>query len=161
MPPAGRPSSYTPDMAEAICMRLAMGESLRAICADDDMPDKATVLRWVLVNPEFRDQYARARELQAEGLVDDIMEISDDGTNDWMERNSEPGEDIGWRVNGEHIQRSKLRIDSRKWFASKVLPKKYGEKQVVEHTDADGKSPFAALMELIAANGRPSPRSNS
>lgn len=143
-PKVGRPSDYSLETATIICNRLADGESLRAICVDDDMPDKSTVFRWLIANDPFRDQYARAREAQAEHLVDEILEISDDGTNDWMARRSEAekgaGVESGWVLNGEHVQRSRLRIDARKWFASKVAPKKYGEK--IETTLQGGDKPM-------------------
>jgi hypothetical protein len=124
----GRPSTYNAKIATAICMRLASGESLRAVCKDDDMPVASTVHLWVLKFPDFSEQYARARELQAETLVDEIIDISDDGSNDWMARNNADGQEIDRVVDHEHITRSRLRVDSRKWYASKVLPKKYGEK---------------------------------
>lgn len=129
----GRPSIYTPELAAEICARMAKGESLRGICESEHMPGDATVRGWALDDVNgFSAQYARARELQAHALVDEIMEISDDGTNDWMARRSEAekgaGVMTGWVVNGEHVNRSRLRVDSRKWFASKVLPKIYGEK---------------------------------
>lgn len=127
--PTGRPSSFLQATADTICDRLAKGESLRAICSDDNMPSKPTVLRWLSDDIQgFRAQYARARELQADHLVDEILEISDDGTNDYMERKGADGQSLGWQLNGEHVQRSRLRVDSRKWFASKVAPKKYGDK---------------------------------
>jgi hypothetical protein len=105
-----------------------MGESLRSICAGDDMPSAAVVFKWLASDkhPEFVEQYTRAREMQADTLFDDLLEIADDGSNDWMKRNAE--ENPGWVANGEHIQRSRLRIDARKWMASKLRPKKYGEK---------------------------------
>jgi hypothetical protein len=154
--PIGRPSDYTLETATIICNRLADGESLRAICVDDDMPNKSTVFRWLIVNDIFRDQYARAREAQAEHLVDEILEISDDGTNDWMERRTAslrraPGVDSGWVLNGEHVQRSRLRIDARKWFASKVAPKKYGEK--IETTLQGGDKPVAVSISWAATPG--------
>jgi hypothetical protein len=80
----------------------------------------------------FREQYARARESQADYYAEEIIQISDDGTNDWMERRSEAekgaGVDTGWVLNGEHVQRSRLRVDARKWYAGKLAPKKYGDK---------------------------------
>jgi hypothetical protein len=100
------------------------------------MPGKATVFRWLGANEEFRDQYARAREAQAEALADEIIDIADDGHNDWMERNQ--GDAAGWVQNGEAMQRSRLRVDARKWVASKLLPKKYGDKLDHEHK-VDGK----------------------
>lgn len=133
----GRPSDYTSETAHLICSRLAEGESLRSICREDDMPDKSTVLRWLDAHPAFRDQYARAREVQADTLADEILEIADDARNDWMQRNH--GEDDpGWVANGENIQRSRLRVDSRKWLASKLQPKKYGERLSTELTGANG-----------------------
>lgn len=136
----GRPSSFTQDVADEICTRIAAGESLRGICRDDNLPDAATVFRWLASNDEklngFREQYARARDIQADALVDEILEISDDATNDWMERNGK--DDEGYQLNGEHVQRSRLRVDSRKWFASKVAPKKYGDKLALGGDEALG-----------------------
>lgn len=143
----GRPSDYTPGVANIICGRLAEGESLRAICETEELPDKSTVFRWLSAHQDFRDQYARAREIQAETLVDEILEISDDARNDWMERNGDEGEAVGWRLNAEHVQRSRLRVDSRKWFASKVAPKKYGDRIQNEHSGPDG-GPIETVTEI-------------
>lgn len=133
-----RPSDYTPEIADIICGRLAEGESLRAVCETEDLPDKSTVFRWLASKPEFRDQYARAREIQAETLVDEILEISDDARNDYMAALGEGEDTLAYRLNGEHVQRSRLRVDSRKWFASKVAPKKYGDKVTQEVTGPEG-----------------------
>lgn len=131
-----RPSDYTAEMADTICERLAGGESLRSICAEEGMPSQSMVFRWLGQNEAFREQYAHAREAQADALFDDILEISDDGRNDWMARLGE--KDAGWAVNGEHIQRSRLRVDARKWMASKLAPKKYGDKLAIGGDDAAG-----------------------
>lgn len=136
MADTGRPSTYSDGLADNICERLSNGESLRAICSEDDMPDKSTVFRWLAANERFRDQYARAREAQADALFDDVLDIADNARNDWMERRGE--DDAGWVANGEHIQRSKLRIDARKWMAGKLAPKKYGEKLTQELSGPDG-----------------------
>lgn len=140
----GRPSSYTPELASAICERMAAGESLRSICRDEAMPKEATVRGWALDDREgFSAQYTRARELQALVIADELLEISDDGSNDWMVRNGKDGTP-GYELNGEHIQRSRLRADTRKWLLSKMLPKVYGDKlthagdpenPVVTHTE--------------------------
>ena len=61
-------------------------------------------------------------------MEDELLEIADDATNDWMEKRDRDGEAIGWMVNGEHIQRSRVRIDTRKWIMSKRAPKKYGDR---------------------------------
>lgn len=129
--PAGRPTDYTQETADIICERLADGESLRTICDDEDMPARSTVFRWLSLHKEFSDQYAHAKTVQAEVLADELISIADDGRNDWMERKNEDGENIGWRENGEALRRSVLRIDTRKWVAAKLLPKKYGEKIAV------------------------------
>ena len=143
----GRPLSFTDAVGDEICARIASGESLRKICSDTNMPDKATVFRWLL-NPKpeldnFRDQYTLARQMQAEGLADEIMEIADDGTNDYVLSNSEEGDLC--RVNPEAIGRSRLRVDTRKWYLGKVLPR-FKDKQE-EKQPADDLA--AALMSLI------------
>jgi hypothetical protein len=143
---SGRPSEFTPELADLICARLADGQSLRAICRADEMPDKSTVFRWLRSNLEFRDQYTRAKEESADALTDEMLEISDDATNDWMERHNEDGSNIGWQVNGEHIQRSRLRIETRKWLASKLKPKKYGDK-VALSGDSEG-DPIRTMSEI-------------
>lgn len=141
---AGRPTDYNQDLSDKICERIADGESLRTICSDDDMPNKATVFRWLAKFPAFSDQYARARDTQAEAIVDEILNIADDGTNDWMVRRNGDGENIGWQENGEALRRSVLRIDARKWMAGKLKPKKYGDK--VQHTGADGEGPVQVIF---------------
>ena len=134
----GRPSEFSQDIADRICAGLADGQSMRTVCAAEDMPDKSTVFRWLRTNKDFCDQYTRAKEESADALTDEMLEISDDATNDWMERHNEEGANVGWQVNGEHIQRSRLRIETRKWLASKLKPKKYGERVSTELTGPNG-----------------------
>lgn len=132
----GRPTSYSEEIALLICERLADGESLKAMCAEEDMPSRSTVFKW-LANPahkQFVDMYTRAREEQADALFDEIIAISDDGTNDWMEKKGSEGDVIGYIENGEALRRSALRIDARKWAAAKLLPRKYSEKFQVDNT---------------------------
>jgi len=109
-----------------ICGLIGEGVSLREICKQDDMPDRMTVFRWLSDSEAFRDQYAHAREVQADTIFDEILQIADDARNDWMERNDEGN--AGYDFNGEHVQRAKLRIEARKWMAGKLRPKKYGDK---------------------------------
>lgn len=129
--PAGRPTDYSEELTDTICERIADGESLRAICSDDDMPNKSTVLRWLAKHQEFATKYAHARDVQADVFVDEMTDIADDGSNDWMERKDDDGENIGWRENGEALRRSALRISTRQWIAEKLKPKKYGTKVAV------------------------------
>ncbi len=137
MPNRGRPSKYTKEIAAEICRRLAEGESLRAICRDDDMPPESTVREWVLDDREgFAAHYARARDLFLDCMAEETLEISDDASNDWMMRKE--GEDSGWRLNGDHVQRSRLRVDTRKWYLSKLAPKRYGDRMAMEHGGVDG-----------------------
>lgn len=144
----GRPSKYTDAIAEEICRRLADGESLTAICKDDGMPAESRVREWVIDNREgFAAEYARAREVQAEHLFDEILAISDDGRRDYTE--DEDGNPV---VDHDHINRAKLRVDARKWYLSKVLPKKYGEKQQVEQSGAIVVR-FARTAEEADGNG--------
>lgn len=130
--------AYSDEQASAIkaeiCERIADGESLRSICDGKDMPNKATIFLWLSQDAVFSDQYARAREAQADAVFDDILSIADDGRNDWMERKNKGDENIGWVVNKEAINRSALRIEARKWMAGKLRPKKYGDKLDVEHS---------------------------
>lgn len=136
--PNGRPSSYTEGVGTVICERIAAGESLKAICREEGMPSHVAVLRWALTIPEFRNQYTIAREMQAEILADELLEIADDGRNDWMEKQDQNGAVTGWRENGEAMRRSQLRIETRKWVAAKLLPKRWGDKTSTEITGPDG-----------------------
>ena len=123
----GRPSKYTPALGLAICQRLAAGHSLREICRQAEFPEPITIRMWLIEDkfPEFSAQYAQAREAQAEHYFDEMFEISDDGSNDWMERQKRDGTtDIV--LNGEHVLRSRLRVDTRKWALARMSPKKYG-----------------------------------
>lgn len=152
---AGRPTDFSQDIADKICERLADGESLRNICEEDEMPNKATVFRWLARHKEFSDQYAHARETQADSLFDEILSIADDGHNDWMLKKF--GDDERWVENGEVLRRSQLRVDARKWMAGKLRPKKYGEKITQEVTGADG----TPLVPIINLSGRPQSSSAS
>lgn len=151
----GRPTSFSQDVADVICERLAKPESLRSICDDDDMPSKTTVLRWLRQNEEFRAQYARAREDQADAFADEILDISDDGQRDYAK--DADGNDV---VDHDHIQRSKLRVETRKWLMGKMAPKKYGDRLQLANdpddpigtlTDEQLEAKLAALLEK--ANG--------
>ena len=129
----GRPSAYTPELGAEICSRIAEGESLRSICKDDGMPAMSSIMLWLIDGKHeiFSEQYATARRIQAEALADEIFDIADDGRNDWMERNEEGGE--AYKLNGEAVARARLRVDTRKWYLSKVLPK-FADKQQIEHS---------------------------
>lgn len=130
----GRPSEFNQETADAICERIAQGQSLRAILRDDEsLPVSSTIFKWLSQNKEFAEQYTRAREAQADVLFDEILMIADDGLNDTY-----TDEDGNVRTNQDVIGRSKLRVEARKWMAGKLRPKVYGEFKAVELTGANG-----------------------
>ena len=123
----GAPSyKWTPEIEDEIFKRIADGESTRSICEDDWLPSWPTVNKRLASDPEFASRYARAREDQADKIFDEILAIADDRGDDWIETPDGP------KLNAEHVQRSRLRIDARKWMAGKLRPKVYGEK--IDHT---------------------------
>jgi hypothetical protein len=104
----GRPTHYTPEIARVIGDRMIDGHTLRAVCQQDGMPDEGTVYRWIAEHEEFRQIYARARELQAMRWGEEILSIADDARLDPQDR--------------------RIRVDTRKWLLSKVLPRLYGDR---------------------------------
>lgn len=100
------------------------------------MPSIQSIYLWLFKHKEFSEKYIKAKEDQAETLADEIIEISDNGTNDWM-ANNDP-DNPGYKQNGEAVNRSRLRVDARKWVASKLKPKRYGEKISQEISGPDG-----------------------
>lgn len=131
--PGGRPSDYTPELALEICRRISEGESLRQLCRDESMPSTSSVLKWAREKPEFSQQYADAREALLEHWAEEINEIADDASNDWIKREKEEGR-VEILVDTDHINRSRLRVDTRKWLLSKLAAKKYGDKTQHEHS---------------------------
>lgn len=129
--------AYTKEQIEKfmneICNRISKGESLRSVLRDDDMPDRTTFFKWIDSNKEYINQYARATELRADYIFDEMFEIADDGQNDYIEKVTNDGESYTV-LNSEHVQRSKLRIDARKWALAKMNPKKYGDKLDLNHS---------------------------
>lgn len=149
---AGRPSVYTEEIAVEILSRMACGESVKSICNDDHIPARSTVMLWVAENREgFSDRYATAAEARAHYWADELLDIADDGTNDWMEINDQEGSCVGYRVNGEAVSRSKLRVDSRKWLLSKMLPR-YADKQEIAHTGKNGGAIEHSVITFVGVN---------
>lgn len=139
--PVGRPTRLNTRIGREICLRLAEGESLKAICREPGMPVRSTVLRWVIEGAarpegdplrEFSGIYSRAREIQADAFADELLEVADDGTNDFVEKQVKNGTII--LADHEHINRSKLRVQVRQWYAERVLSGKYGQKIAVDST---------------------------
>jgi len=123
----------TDELFLEICERMVGGQSVRTICKDDHMPTISGFMKFLSTNPEKVDQYTRAMQMRADAMFEEILDIADDGTNDFMLRNADDPMSIV--LNGEHIQRSRLRVDSRKWALGRMNPKKYGEKTFIGGVD--------------------------
>lgn len=102
---------------EFICNEIMEGKSLRSICEDNALPSAGTFLRWVSTDKAIMEQYTRARGLQADYFADEMAQIADDCL-----------------PIADNVQKAKLQIETRKWAASKIKPKKYGEKIQQEHS---------------------------
>ena len=156
----GRPTKYNKALAAKICERLAEGESLRAICKDGDMPSRSNVFRWLMSDSQvysgFRDQYALARQVQAECLFDDINEIADNEASSQLFIDGEMALDEDGKPimvpDMVSINHARLRIDSRKWTVSKLLPKKYGDKIEGSGSDESSQPIGKVQIEVVGAN---------
>lgn len=145
-PKLGRPTDYNEAIADLICERIADGESLRAICREDAMPSKASVFRWLSIHSTFSDQYARARAEQAETYADELTAIADEQEYEKVEVDGVP---VAVKFDSVAVARNRLRIDTRKWVASKLKPKKYGDKVAHELTGENG-GPIQVTKILLA-----------
>jgi hypothetical protein len=139
---AGQPSKYDPAIADQVCQWIAEGGSLIKYCEQPNTPPKSTILGWVLDHKEFSTKYARAREIQAELQVEEIQAIADDDSNDMI------ATQYGESGNAVAVSRAKLRIDTRMWYAKKLLPKKYGDKLEIENNVNTTKK-----MVMVVTNG--------
>lgn len=130
---------YSREVTDKILARMAEGESLRQICRDDGMPSAPTVRRWVIENQDgLAERYARARDAQCMAWADEIIEIAEDGSNDWIERETRSGR-IVKDVDREHVSRSNLRLEARKWLLSKLHPELFADRIQKQTLGADGK----------------------
>lgn len=127
----GRPTKYTQKLADEICEGITLGYSVRTVCKPEHMPSIKTFYEWLRTHDEFLKQYARATEERTEAMSEDILDISDDGSNDYME--TADGKLI---YNGDAIQRARLRVDTRKWLMAKMKPKKYGDKLDIDQKNS-------------------------
>lgn len=119
-------SGYTPEIGAKICELLATGKSLRAICRENsDLPTEATVRKWVIADAEFATHYTRARDLGLDCLADEIIEIAD--TQEEGVR-VETGREGTKEVREDMLGHRRLKVDTRKWYLSKLAPKRYGDR---------------------------------
>lgn len=128
---------------EIIEIVATSAESIASICKRSDMPDKSTFFRWLYRMPTLRDKYMQAKELSA--LVDEdlMLSIADDGTNDYVEKERQNGTVV--LFDSEHVQRSRLRVDTRKWILERKQPKYYGSKTDV-NLGVQEDNPLAKLL---------------
>lgn len=142
----GRPTLYTPELFEGICERMAKGEPLAVICREDGMPHPSTVRDWANGDEALSRRFGRAREDGEDAIAADCLKIADDGTNDTT---IVDGMSL---LNSEHIQRSKLRVETRLKLLAKFNPKRWGDK-----VEVDNKHSGNVGMTILTAVPEPSP----
>jgi hypothetical protein len=135
----GRPVRFSSAIAAGICARLAAGETLRAICRDRSLPAEAVVRGWAIDRPRFAAAYERAREIGYATLADQLLEIADDSSTDTCVDDKGKARPVT-----EAIQRSRLRVDTRKWLLAEALPRIRGERP--EKEEGKESNPFTALV---------------
>lgn len=136
--PAGRPKedrAKRQPIIEEVLKGIEQGIPLAEICRRDGFPDRRSIYFWMEDDADFASRFARARELGFDAIAEECFEIADDGTNDWVQRQKQDGS-IDEVVNSDHIQRSKLRIETRLKLLAKWDPKRYGERQEIKHSGA-------------------------
>lgn len=140
----GRPSDFTQELADTICNRIANGESLRRICLEEGMPEARTVHYWLIKeeHKNFFQQYARARDVQAEVMFEELLEIAD-GSDKVVKSGAE-------KKSGAYSQNQRLKVDTRKWYLSKVLPKKFGDKLDLTTDGKELPAPIFDINKVIA-----------
>lgn len=107
----GRPTIRTDELVKQILFRIMCGESVRQICSDPEMPNRSTIYDWLASDEGFSDQYARAHEVAADEVFDEIIEIAD-----------KCPPDKGF------VAAANIQINARKWVVARKVPKKYGDK---------------------------------
>lgn len=132
-PNLGRPTGYTESLGARVCELLMQNHTLRQIEARDDMPTRQTICNWLAKHEAFFDQYVRAREVQTLLDEDEIQELAEDSRNDWVER--ERKGQLVTELDREHLERTRLRIDTKKWLMGKRNAKRFGKSVAVTGKD--------------------------
>lgn len=152
--------AYSREVADYVLAEMAAGRTLREICrtrrADDPtFPAESTVRLWSVEDVDgFAARYVHAREALAWHWADEILEAADDGSNDWIERENQRTGRKEVALDREHVQRSQLRVDSRKWLLSKLVPKQFGDRIATQALDRHGEPtdpPAPVMIDLAAA----------
>lgn len=149
-PKNGSPSTYTKEIGEEICQKISVSEyGLKRLCKENPhWPCKQTIFEWRIKIKEFGDLYAKAKQDQIETLIDDCLDIADDTSQDTIVSVDSEGVERE-KCNTEWINRSRLRIDTRKFLAQKLAPKLYGDK-VSERDNAESLSDAVVAMKELA-----------
>jgi hypothetical protein len=124
----GRPTKYSEELADEICIRIATSKDGIHKISNEFGLDAWTVFNWKHEHEYFSHKYAHAKELQAEFLKQQIIDIADDSSND------EEVTEFGVKMNREFVERSKLRVQTRQWLMGRLAPKEYGDKKQEEET---------------------------
>jgi transposase-like protein len=124
----GRPTKYSDELADEVCLRIATSKDGIHKIAEEFGIGAWTLFNWKYEHEYFSHKYARAKELQAEFLKQQIIDIADDSTND------EEVTEYGVKMNREFVERSKLRVQTRQWLMGRLAPKEYGDKKQEEDT---------------------------
>ena len=157
------PHAYDMSIADEVLDGIAAGGSLREVCGKPGLPSVTTFMRWLADerNENLRERYARARELQAEYMAEDILSIADEECT-MVKADKHGSQDDDGQGNTEvvfdstAVQRNRLRVDARKWLLSKLAPKKYGDKVTQEHTGANGGAiQVASTVTFVRPKPRP------
>jgi hypothetical protein len=120
----GRPSIFTPELAESLCDLIADGKSSRQVCSELALSERV-LFNWLKKDAEFMQQYAHAREMQADLLFDQIIAIADTPLMGTKTVAKEWGLEV---TTGDMIEHRRLQVDARKWLVVQLAPKKYGDK---------------------------------
>jgi hypothetical protein len=143
----GRPTTYTEEQADDICAHLAEGKSLVSWCKEPGNASYRAVMQWLDANPAFAQKYARAREVQADFLAEEVVVISSTVLPAIKRTVSGRGKTRRTEeVHGDAVDRARLMVDARKWYAGKLSPKKYGDKIQTEHSGTIGLTGLGARM---------------
>jgi hypothetical protein len=141
----GRPTLYSDSLTDAICERIAVGDSLRKICNDDGMPDHVTVIRWLAKYPEFATKHARAREQQASTFADKMLDLA------LSEPEKHP---ITGALDPASVTHIRNQVTTMQWLAAKHAPKKYGDKLDVNH-GGQTDNPLSVLLKQVSGTSLP------
>ena len=149
--------TYDKSICEDIFKRLSQGETLRAICkSDEKYPDESTIRLWIRKDPELFKEYAAARDIGLDCIADKIISIAADGSNDF---HIDPATGKQ-KLDKDHVNRSRLLVDTLKWYLCKQAPKRYGERITQEITGKDGQAlglsdgQLAAKLDALAMSAK-------